>query len=159
MTTVSLLSLIIALLFAALAWLAIWSRKADRMRHAAVGLFLLGLPMLAAASLESLSWSRPLWAMWSLSGEYRVLGAKMIEGVGIYAYVDTDGEPRAVELPWDNKTAEKLQELFGDPANQGQAMMRFEFSWDTSPPTFWPIPQPPALPPKAAQPTAPHLEI
>ena len=160
MTTVSILAVILVIYFASLAWLAIWSRRADRMRHAAVGLFILGLPLLAAAGLESLSWSRPLWAMWSLSGEYRVLGAKMIEGVGIYAYVDTDGEPRAVELPWDNRTAERLQELFDDPANGGQAMMRFEFSWDLErPPTFYPLPQPPALPDKDAQPTAPHLEI
>ena len=159
MNTVSLLALAVALLFAALALIAIWSRRADRMRHAALGLFIIGLPLLAAAGLESLSWSRPLWAMWNLNGDFRVLGAKMIEGVGIYAYVDTDGEPRAVELPWDNRTAERLQELFDDPANGGQAMMRFEFSWDTSPPQFYPIPQPPALPPKDAQPTAPHLEI
>ena len=160
MNAVSLLSFIVAALFAALAMIAIWSRRADRMRHAAVGLFILGLPLLAAAGLESLSWSRPLWAMWNLSGDYRVLGAKMIEGVGIYAYVDTDGEPRAVELPWDNRTAEKLQELFDDPANNGQAMMRFEFSWDIArPPTFYPLPNPPALPPKTAAPEAPHLEI
>lgn len=160
MSAVALLSLVIAALFAALSWLAIWSRRADRMRHAAIGLFLLGLPVLAGAALESLSWSRPLWAMWNLSGDHRILGAKMIEGEAIYAYVDTDGEPRSIRLPWDNKTAERLQELFDDPANQGQAMMNFEFSWDIErPPNFFPLPQPPALPPKDAQSPAPHLEI
>lgn len=159
MNAVTLLSIVIAIIFAGLAWLAIWSRRADRMRHAAVALFVLGLPVLAWASLESLSWSRPLWAMWGLSGEYRVLAAKMIEGEAIYAYIDTDGEPRSVKLPWDNRTAEKLQGLFSDPANQGQAMMRFEFSWDTSPPQFYPLPQPPALPEKEPPPVVPRLEI
>lgn len=158
MTTVSILAAILVIYFASLAWLAIWSRRADKMRRVAVGLFLLGIPLLAGASLEALSWPRPIWAMWDLSGEYRVLGAKMVEGEAIYAYVDTDGEPRSVKLPWSNKTAEELQALFDDPANGGQAMMRFDFSLDESPPSFWPVPQI-ADPPKIAATEAPHLDI
>ena len=158
MTVVSILAVVLAVYFASLALLAIWSRRADKMRHVAVGLFLLGIPLLAGASLEALSWARPLWAMWDLSGEYRVLGAKMIEGEAIYAYVDTDGEPRSVKLPWSNKTAEELQELFDNPANGGQAMMRYEPSWDQTPPEFYPAP-PEAPPPKIAAPEAPHLDI
>lgn len=158
MKIVSILAIILVVYFASLAWLAIWSRRADKMRHVAVGLFLLGIPLLAGASLEALSWARPLWAMWDLSGEYRVIGAKMIEGEAIYAYVDTDGEPRSVKLPWSNKTAEELQALFDNPANGGQAMMRFDDSLDKSEPTFWPVPQP-ASPPKIPAPEAPHLDI
>lgn len=160
MSTVSFISLGIAALFGLLSWLAIWSRWADRGRHVAVALFLLGLPLLAGASLESLSWSRPMWAMWSLNGDYRVLGAKMIKDEAIYLFIDQDGEPRSVRMPWDDRQAERLQDLFGDPDNEGRAMMHFEWSWDIDrPPNFYPLPQPPALPPKLEPPTAPHLEL
>ena len=160
MNAVTLLCLLVALIFAAMAWLAIWSRRADRMRHAAVALFLLSLPAIAAAGLESLSWSRPIWAMWALHGDYRILGAKMIEGEGIYVYVDTDGEPRAVRLPWDARQAERLQELFDKPENQGQAMMKFEFSWDIPrPPTFYDLPQASVLPDKVPEAEAPHFDL
>lgn len=158
MTTVYILALILAVYFATLALLAVWSRRADRMRPVAVGLFLLGIPLLAGASLEALSWPRPIWAMWDLSGEFRVLGAKIVEGEAIYAYVDTDGEPRSIKLPWSNKTAEELQALFDDPANGGQAMMRFDPGIDPSEPTFWPLPQI-ADPPKKPAPAVPHLDI
>lgn len=160
MNTVAFLSLAIAALFGLLAWLAIWSRWADRGRWAAVGLFVLGLPLLAAASLESLSWSRPIWAMWQLNGDYRVLGAKMVKDEAIYLFVDQDGEPRSVRLPWDDRQAERLQDLFADPNNGGQAMMKFEWSWDIErPPNFYPLPQPPVMPDKLGEPEAPHLEL
>jgi len=160
MSTVAFLFFIITAVFGLLAWLAIWSRWADRGRFAAIGLFILSLPLLAGAALESLSWSRPIWAMWSLNGDYRVLGAKMIKDEAIYLYVDQDGEPRSVRLPWDDRQAERLQDLFADPNNGGQAMMKFEWSWDIArPPNFYPIPQPPAIPDKLGEPEAPHLEL
>ena len=161
MSAVTALCVMVALLFAALAWLAIWSRWADRGRLVAVALFLLGLPMLAFAGLESLSWSRPLWAMHGLRGEVRILGAKMIKDEAIYAYVDTgEGEPRAVALPWSTETAKQLQDVFDDPKNGGQAMMRFDWSWDTrKEPNFYPLPQPTLPMPKEPQPAAPHMEL
>lgn len=160
MNTVTLVALCVAALFAAQSWLSIWSRKADRGRHVAMALFILGFPLLAWASLESLSWARPLWAMWGLHGEMTVLAAKMIEGEGIYVYVDSDGEPRSVKLPWDHKQAEQLQELFDTPGNNGKALMRYEWSWDTHPPSFWPMPQPPIQMPKAPEASAaPHVDI
>lgn len=161
MSAVTALAVMVALLFAALAWLAIWSRRADAMRFAAVALFLAGLPMLAFAGLESLSWSRPLWAMHGLKGEVRVLGAKMVKDVAIYAYVDTgDGEPRAVALPWNTQTAKQLQDIFDNPDNGGQAMMRFDWSWDTrKEPNFYPLPQESQPMPKEPQNAAPHMEL
>ena len=160
MNTVSLLCLAVGALFALQGWLAIWSRRADRMRHFAVASFLLSLPLLAGAGLESLSWSRPMWAMWNLRGDYRVLAAKMIENEGIYIYVDNDGEPRSVKLPWDHRQAEKLQELFDNPANGGRAMMHFEFSWNVkNPPTFYDLPQSSIMPDKIPEPVAPHFDL
>lgn len=160
MTMTALLALAIAGLFCLQSWLSIWSRRADRMRHAAIAAFVIGLPLLAGAAIEALGWNKPLWAMHELGGEYRVLGAKMIEGVGIYVYLDLgDGEPRGVALPWDTRTAENLQGLFDDPANQGQAMLQYEWSWERRAPQFHPLPQPPVLPPKAEPPAAPHLEL
>lgn len=150
-----------AVIFAALAWVAIWSRRADPMRHVAVLLFLVGLPALGYAGVSSLSWSRPHWAMWGLSGDFRVLGAKMIMGEAIYVYVDTgEGEPRSVALPWSAAMAKQMQDLFDDPANEGQAVMKFEWSWDThQAPTFYPLPQPAIPLPKEPQNAAPHIEI
>lgn len=164
MSAMMLLGMAVAGLFAALAWLAIWARRHDRMRFAAVALFLTGLPVLYAAGLQSLSWARPLWAMWDLAGhDLRVLGAKMIENEAIYLYVDDGtGQPRSVALPWDARQASDLQGLFDDPANRGQAMMRFNFelSWETREPlAFYPLPQPPLPLPKIEQPGAPHIEI
>lgn len=164
MSALSLLSFAVAGIFAALAWLAIWARRHDRIRAAAVGLFIIGLPVLYAAGLQSLSWARPLWAMWDLAGrDLRVLGAKMIENEAIYLYVDDGtGQPRSIAVPWDAKKASDLQGLFDDPANQGQAMMQFdfEFTWETRDPlAFYPLPPPPMPMPKQEQPRAPHLDI
>ena len=162
MTAVTLLSLAIFAAFLAMAWMTIWSRRADKMRHVAVAVCVLTAPLLAAAAILSLSWARPLWAMYELQGqELRVLAAKPIENVAIYVWVDIgDGQPRAVELPWDNKQAEDLQKLFENPDNQGQAMMKWEWSWETrDAPMFYDLPQPPIPMPKQAEPSAPHLDI
>lgn len=162
MMTVTYFSLAILALITAMAWMTVWSRKADRMRHAAVGLVVLAIPLLAGAAILSLSYARPLWAMWELQGqEVRILASKMIEGEAIYVWIDIgDGEPRGVSLPWDTKQAEDLQKLFENPDNQGEAMMKWEFSWETrKSPLFYDLPQPPVPMPKGQPPRAPHLDI
>lgn len=154
-------ALAVAALFALLAWLAIWSRWKDAMRHVAVGAFLAGLPLVAWAFLETLSWARPLWAMYDLPPETRVLAAKMIEGEAIYVWLDVGGgQPRAVALPWDTGQAKSLQDLFDDPKNGNQAILRYEWSWERRAPlAFYPPPQPPVLPPKEPEEAVPHLEL
>lgn len=89
------------------------------------------------------------------------LSQSQVDGINalLAATAGMSTDPRAVALPWDTRTAENLQGLFDDPANQGQAMMRFEWSWNRHPPEFYPLPQPPVLPPKAEPPAAPHFEL
>ena len=155
-------ALAVAALFAVLAWLAVWSRRADRMRHLAIACFLGGLPLLAVAGVEILSWARPLWAMYDLPRETRVLAAKMIDGEAIYVWLEVgSGQPRAVALPWNSGQAKSLQDLFDDPKNGNQAILRYEWSWERRAPlAFYPPPQPPVLPPKQPDGEAvPHLEL
>lgn len=162
MTHNGLIFLGILCLFCLMAWMTIWSRWQSPVRFASVLLAILATPAIAAASFEALSYPRPLWAMWDMSGEYRVLGAKLVQDSGIYLYVEiTDEiEPRSVVLPWNNEQAKKLQDLMDDPTSGGQFMMKYEFSWEKrDPPQFYPPPQPPVLPPKVTPPEAPHFEL
>lgn len=140
-------------LFAVVAWLAAWSRRDTWARPAAVGLFLVGIPVIAAASVESLGWHKPLRLAWDLkSGDHHVLASKMIQDKAIYLYLDDPNraEPRPLVLPWDNRSANAIQKAIdgGGSEGKGEFMMRFEPSYDLSDQQFHPLPQPPALPPK-----------
>ena len=162
------LAVAVAVPFAAAAWLAIWSRRGTWARPAAIVLFLIGLPMIAAAGVQSLGQHRPINLAWELGkGEYRVLGAKLVQDHGIYLYLDTPDrlEPWPLQLPWDNDVANRIQELQegteGEGENDGdggQFEMRYDPSLDTNPLQFHPLPQPQALPPKPPQQQAPHFE-
>ena len=147
------LALGIVALFAAAAWLAIWSRRDTWGRPAAVVLFLAAMPTIGLAAVESLGWHRPIHLVWDLDGgEYRVLAAKLVQDEAIYIYIDdeTRVEPRPLLLPWDNDTANAIQRaLDGAPdGSQGEFMMSYEPSLDVSEQQFHPLPQQPALPPK-----------
>ena len=147
------ISVAMLLLFAATAWLAVWSRRDTWGRPAAVAMFLIGIPAVAGAGIESLGWHKPLKLAWDLgSGDHRVLAAKMVQDRGIYLYVDDPEriEPRPILLPWDNEAADRIQKLMNEATSesQGQFMMRYEPSLDVRAPQFHPLPQPPALPPK-----------
>ena len=153
MTYVGWLSIAVLTLFASAAWLAVWSRRDTWARPAAVLLFLIGIPVVGAAAIESLGWHKPLRLVWDLEpGDHRVLAAKMVQDQGIYLYLDDPVriEPRPVLLPWDNEAANRIQKLMDEavPDAQGQFVMRYEPSLDVAAPQFHPLPQPPALPPK-----------
>jgi hypothetical protein len=131
----------------------VWSRRDTWARPAAVLLFLIGIPVVGAAAIESLGWHKPLRLVWDLEpGDHRVLAAKMVQDQGIYLYLDDPVriEPRPVLLPWDNEAANRIQKLIDEavPDAQGQFMMRYEPSLDVHARQFHPLPQPPALPPK-----------
>jgi hypothetical protein len=153
MNYIAWLGLGVIALFAAAAWIAIWSRRDTWGRHAAVLVFIIGLPAIAAAGVESLGWHRPLKLSWDLEpGDHRVLAVKMVQDRAIYIYLD-DGqreEPRPIVMPWSNQAANRIQGLIeeGGPEANGQFMMRYEPSLDVAEQQFHPLPQPPALPPK-----------
>jgi len=156
------LAVLVILLFAAAAWLAVWSRRDTWARPAAVALFLLGVPAIAAAGIQALGQHRPYSMAWEIgAGDYRVLAAKMVQDEAIYLYIDAGrSEPWPLVYPWDNDIANRIAKLQDEAVGdaKGQFMMRYEPSLDTNAPQFHPLPQPPAMPPKPRQETAPHLE-
>lgn len=87
----------------------------------------------------------------------KVLGSYIREGNGIYLWLLLPGivEPRYYVLPWDEKTANALQQAIEDNARQhgGGIVMQlpFERSWDKRAPVFHPLPQP-KLPDKGGAP-------
>ena len=93
-------------------------------------------------------------------GDLLVLASKMVEGQGIYLYVETgDREPRAIVLPWDEETAEKLQKALRESRRRGTrgARFRFDHSWETRKPLdFTPMPWPKTEQPKR-EPDAPAV--
>ena len=70
------------------------------------------------------------------------------------------GEPRHYRLPWDQKLADKLQDILDDP-DEGGVMLKipYEPSLDTNAAQFWSLPQPKALPDKPPQKPAPHFDV
>ena len=152
----------IVAMFSCAAWLAIWSRKDTWGRPAAIVLFLVGLPVIAAAGVQSLGLHRPYALAWELpDGDHVVLGAKMIQDRAIYIYLDAGrDEPWPLVLPWSNEAAnqiQKAQDDSGEEAN-GQFMARMDSSLDTNPLQFHPMPQMKALPDKPRPQAAPHYE-
>ena len=157
------LAVAVAVPFALLAWVAIWSRRGTWGRPAAIALFLVSLPMIAAAGVQSLGQHRPLNLAWELpAGDHRVLAVKMIQDQAIYLYLDTPDrlEPWPLVLPWSNETANRLQKLQDEATQeaQGQFVLRYDPSLDVNPRQFHPLPIPQMMPPKPRQQVAPHYE-
>jgi hypothetical protein len=150
--------IVVGVLFISQCWLTIWSRNPGKIRHFAVVLCILSIPVVAIGALSSLSWSRPSWAMYGITGKVTVLGVKMVKDVAIYVYIDQPGEPRSIRLPWSDKVAEQLQDMLADPANKGGIKMTLGEGLDDHEPQFWTDPQPPQEE-KSAEPEAPHLEM
>ena len=162
METLAWIVVAVLALFAAAAWLAIWSRRDCWGRPAAVALFLLGVPVIAMAGLQLLGHHRPMALAWELpAGDHRVLAVKMVQDEAIYVYLDAGrSEPWPVLLPWSIEAADRIQKLQDEarPDSHGQFMLRYEPSLDVNGPQFHPLPQPPLLPPKPVPDAAPHLE-
>jgi len=141
---------VITLICAALAIMVVWARRPTRARAVAVLLLVLTLPVTAFLVSVPMGWGVPMVpVLTSPGGDYRLLGAKMIVGKGIFLLLDFgDAEPRHYRLPWDREMADRLQNMFDDPNNEGvKVQIPFEFSWNTKP-QFHPMPRPKILPDK-----------
>lgn len=106
------LAIVIIALFAAAAFLAIWTRRDTRGRAMAMVLFAVGIPTTAAAMVESLGHHKPVDLAWDLpAGEHLVLAAKLVQDRAIYLYLDDPErvEPRPLVLPWSNEQANAMQ--------------------------------------------------
>ncbi|MHB1087052.1 MAG: hypothetical protein ACYCZ0_04885 [Minisyncoccota bacterium] len=152
---------VIALVLLGAALLVVWSRRVRWMRSLAIPLAILASAASAATVACTLGNAVPLiGGITAPAGGAPLLSAKLIPGDGLYLTLDLPVAPRLFWLPWDKKMAEDLQEMLSNPNNAAVVMVvpPFEWSWDTSDPTFQPLPQPKVLPdkPPEAKP-APHF--
>ncbi len=132
----------------------------NRRRRAAVSVFfalvLAGL-FFGYSDMLGRPKSTRLEVLRSRDGDAKVLGSYLLEGAGIYLWLQLPGvqEPRYYVLPWDQKTATALQKAVEENAAQhgGGIVMQlpFERSWDKREPVFHPLPQP-KLPEKGGAP-------
>jgi hypothetical protein len=144
---------VISGLFLAAALLVVWSRKTTWLRAAAIPLAVTSSVVAGFVMLATLGFAVPLInGITAPAGDYPILSSKLVNKVGIFATLDLPEGPRLYWLPWDNRMAEQLQEMEGDPNNGGTSMVvpPFEFSWDQHKPSFQPMPQPKFLPDKPA---------
>jgi hypothetical protein len=161
MTTAATLWLAIMLLISSMALIVAWTRRQTLYRSLAVAIALLSAPVMALALTSALGWAVPMFPLLTVpGGDFLVLGAKIMQGEGIFVLLDLGGgEPRHYRLPWDQKLADKLQDMLDDP-DKGGIMLNipYEPSLDTNAAQFWPLPQPKALPNKPPQKPAPHFD-
>ena len=148
-----------AALAAALASLAVWSRRSLAVRAGAVALLAMTLGVAYFAYSDLLS--RPKPAALELRRlnveEADVLAAALREDEGIYLWLKLPGfsEPRYYVMPWNRRLAEELQEAMREADREGAGLrmrLPFEPSLETRDvPRFYPLPQP-KLPDKSYPP-------
>ncbi len=108
-----------ALLFAALAAIAIWSRRTGPWKIAAIGLVVLMLPLGYFAYVDLLAKPKPMRLEFRDLGETEVISAVLKEEEAIYLWVSVADEPRYYELPWDDNAALELQTVMRDARRKG----------------------------------------
>ena len=109
----------LALVGAALASIAVWSRRRTLWKAAAVGL-LAALVVIGYFSYSMLL-SRPKTlasGMEDVAGA-RVLSAVLREDEAIYLWLSIDGTPRFYALPWDRAAAQRLQTVMRETRRSG----------------------------------------
>lgn len=86
----------------------------------------------------------------------------MVINKGIYILVDLgDFPPLYLWKPWDQKTADAMQDAMAEAGREGDVFMDvppFEWSWDQNEPQFHALPQPKVLPDKPPQEQAPEVD-
>ena len=150
----------LALVGAALASIAVWSRRRAAWKVAAIGL-LAALVVVGYFSYSMLL-SRPKALSPGMEGVTgaRVLSAALREDEAIYLWLSIDGTPRFYALPWDQEAAQRLQTVMRETRRSGHDVMirsaeeaagdEAESPEEHSPEvnTFYAVPQPLLLPTK-----------
>lgn len=154
MTNLPYLFALAVLLAAGLASIAIWAPRGLGPKLGALACAALFMPIGYAGFSDLLSRPKPVALEWWLAhaDEATVLGSQMREGQSLYLWLQVDGEaePRSYRMPWDQQTAQQLQNALDEAQRNGtQARMRlpFEPTLDKRESKFYALPQP-ALPPK-----------
>ena len=113
------LYIVLALVGAALASIAVWSRRRALWKAVAVVLFA------ALVVIGYFSYSMLLSRPKTLSSELesvagaRVLSAALREDEAIYLWLSVDGTPRFYALPWDQAAAQRLQSVMRETRRSG----------------------------------------
>lgn len=103
-----------------LAWCAIWSRKETKVRGFCVLLFALLIPLVMGTHFFALSHSGPVVPQFlGDEEEYHVIRAVFQQDVAIWLLLWVEDEPRLYHLPWDNDTAQRINRLMGQEAENG----------------------------------------
>ena len=148
------LGFILLLIWAAtLSLTAIWSRRDTVGRATIIALFILSIPLGSTLFSYALGNHRPITIEQFQQNEnltYRLLGYKILYEKRIYLYIDTEGAPLALELPWNLEAAEDLQDVFGEllPGDSVFVEIPYEKSLDENPPVFYSAPQQKFMPDK-----------
>ncbi len=114
------------LLGSALASTTIWSRQQTRMRLAAIGMFILMLPVLAGSGFMALGHPAPWVQMLTMpEGDHVVLGVRFVQDEAIYLWLDFKDElaPRSFYLPWSDVEAKRIQRMMDKEKATGQTFM------------------------------------
>ena len=113
----------LALVGAALASIAVWSRRRTLWKAVAVGL-LAALVVIGYFSYSMLL-SRPKMLAAGMDGVSgaRVLSAALHEDEAIYLWLSIEGTPRFYALPWDQETAQRLQAVMRETRRSGHDVM------------------------------------
>ena len=148
----------LALVGAALASIAVWSRRQALWKGLAVAL-LAALVVVGYFSYSMLL-SRPKALspdMEDVAGA-RVLSAALSEDEAIYLWLSVEGTPRFYALPWDRRAAQRLQSVMRETRRSGHdvVIQTGEEAADTATPqeaepevhTFYAVPPPILLPTK-----------
>ncbi len=108
-----------ALVFAALAAIAIWSRRSALWKIATLALIVLALPLGYFAYLDLLAKPKPMHLEYREFGETEIISAVLQEDEAIYLWMNVADKPRFYELPWDDATALELQTVMRDARKKG----------------------------------------
>jgi len=113
-------------LAAALALLAVWSRRRLAVRIGAVALMAVVASVAYLALVDLLSRPKPAGLAFAERGVARaeVLAAALREGRGIYLWLKLPGvaEPRYYVMPWRQEVAEALQEAMREAERNGAGL-------------------------------------
>lgn len=148
-------SVTLATILLAAALIVVWARRKTWLRAGAIPMAIVAAVGGSFTMLSTLGFAVPLIAgLTAPSGEAPLLSAKLVVNEGIFITLDLPDVPRLYWLPWNKTLADELQEMLSNPDNGGvtATVPPFEFSWDQSPPSFQPLPQPKVLPDKPAEP-------
>ena len=109
----------LALVGAALASIAVWSRRRAAWKAAAIGL-LAALAVIGYFSYATLlSRPKPLSPDMEGVAGARVLSAALREDEAIYLWLSVEGTPRFYALPWDQAAAQRLQSVMRETRRSG----------------------------------------